>query len=127
MQTLKVNDLQQHALDTSNEPLCIYGDPAYPIRVHLQCPFRNAVLTREMEDYNSAMSEVRVAVEWLFGDIINSYKFVDFKKQLKIGLSSVGKMYVVSAILRNALTCLYGNSTSNFFDLLPPTIDEYFA
>mgnify|MGYP001800002814 CR=1 FL=1 len=31
----------------------------------------------------------------------------DFKKNLKIGLNSVGKMYVVCAILRNALTCLY--------------------
>ena len=40
---------------------------------------------------------------------------MDFKKTLKIGLSSVGKMYVVSALLRNALTCLYGNQTSDFF------------
>ena len=98
-----------------------------PTQYVLQFPFRNAVLTREMEAYNSAMSKVCVPVEWLFGDIINSYKYVDFKKQLKIGLSSVAKMYVVCAILRNALTCLYGNSTSKFFDLLPPTIDEYFA
>ena len=41
--------------------------------------------------------------------------FWTLKKDLKIGLSSVGKMYVVSALLRNALTCLYGNQTSSFF------------
>ena len=72
------------------------------------------------------MSQVRIAVEWVFGDIINYFKFLDFKKNLKIGLSAVGKFYIVSALLRNALTCLYGNSTSNFFQLDPPALNEYF-
>ena len=72
------------------------------------------------------MSEVRVAVEWLFGDIVNYFKFIDYKKNLKIGLSSVGKMYLVCAILRNALTCLYGNATSESFHLDPPTLADYF-
>ena len=54
------------------------------------------------------------------------FKFMDFKKNLKIGLSSIGKLYVVCALLRNALTCLYGNSTS-FFELDPPTLEEYFS
>ena len=70
-----------------------------------------------MQAYNDAMSEVRVSVEWLFGDIINSFKFLDYKKNLKIELSSVGKMYVVCALLRNAVTCLYKNQTSLFFNL----------
>ena len=48
------------------------------------------------------MSSVRQAVEWIFGDIVNFFKFLDFKKNLKIGLSSVGKMYIVSALLHNA-------------------------
>ena len=68
-----------------------------------------------MQDFNTSMSVVRVSVEWLFGEIINYFKFTDFKKNLKINLSSVGKIYIVSAILRNALTCFYGNSTSDFF------------
>ena len=41
--------------------------------------------------YNAEMSSVRVTVEWLFGDVINDFKFLDFKKNLKIGMSSVGK------------------------------------
>ena len=73
-----------------------------------------------------ALSEVRVSVEWLFGDIINSFRFLDYKKNLKIGLSSIGKMYLVCALLRNAITCLYGNQTSEFFHLEPPTLEEYF-
>ena len=34
-------------------------------------------------------------MEWLFGDIVNYFKFIDFKKNLKIGLSSIGKLYML--------------------------------
>ena len=108
-------------------PLCVYGDPTYPLTVHLQTPFRNMILTPQMVIFNKAMSSVRVSVERLFGDIVEYFKFVDFKKNLKIGLSSIGKMYIVCALLRNALTCLYGSTTSKFFELDPPTLEEYFA
>ena len=72
------------------------------------------------------MSKVCISVEWLFGDIINYFKFLDFKKYLKIGLSAVGKMYIVCALLRNAHTCLYNSNTSEFFEIDPPRLDEYF-
>ena len=88
-----LRDLQQFAFSHAGQPFCVYGDPAYPLRVHLQCPFRHGVLTDEMKAYNASMSAVRSSVEWLFGDIINYFKSLDFKKNLKIGLSSVGKMY----------------------------------
>lgn len=94
-----LRDLQQYAFDHGGQPTCLYGDPAYPLRVHLQCPFRFRVLTDQMKAYNTAMSAVRSSVEWLFGDIINYFKFLDLKKNLKIGLSSIGKMYIVSALL----------------------------
>ena len=120
-------NLEQYAYNTAGDAMCIYGDPAYPLRVHLQGPYRNAVMTKDMQAYNTLMSGVRVPVEWLFGDIINSHKFVDFKKNLKIGLSSVGKVYVICALFRNGLTCLYGNNTVDFFNLDPPTLQEYFS
>ena len=72
------------------------------------------------------MSAVHASVEWLFGDIINYIKFLDFKKNLKIGLSLVEKMYIVCAILRNSLTCLYSNTTAAYFGLDPPTLNDYF-
>lgn len=110
-----LRDLERYAFSTGGQPMCIYGDPAYPLRVHLQGPFQGAALTPQMEMYNDSMSSARVSVEWLFGDILNYFKFLDFKKNLKLGLSSVGKTYVVCALLQNALTCLYGNQTSAFF------------
>ena len=59
-------------LFTTGQAMCIYGDPAYPLLIHLQAPFRNHTLTPQMQAYNAAMSGVRTSVEWLFGDIIIS-------------------------------------------------------
>ena len=121
-----LNDLEQYAF-CHGMPMCVYGDPAYPLRVHLQAPYRDLERTIPMQEFNKSMSRVRVSVEWIFGDIINSFKFMDFKKNLKIHLSCVGKMYIVAALLRNALTCLQSNVTSNFFDLEPPSLETYFS
>ncbi len=41
------------------EPLCISGDPTYPLVVHLQAPYRVLQLTGEMQVYNKSMSAVR--------------------------------------------------------------------
>ena len=122
-----LQDLERYAFSRTREPMAVYGDPAYPLRVYLKVPYRCAGMTPQMEEYNKAMSAVRISVEWLFGDIVNYFKFLDFKKNLKISLSAVGKMYIVCAILRNALTCMYGNSTSQFFALDPPSLHDYFA
>lgn len=122
-----LEELQRRAFSPTGQAMSVYGDLAYPLNVHLQTPFWHGVLTPEMQQYNKDMSSVRVAVEWIFGDVINDFKFLDFKKNLKIGMSSVGKMYIVCALLRNAITCLYGNKTSEFFGLAPPTLQTYFS
>ena len=119
--------LEQYAVSPTGQGMCIYGDPAYPLRVNLVAPFRGAALRAQMEAFHKSMSNVRTSVEWLFGDIVEYFMFKDFKKNLKIGLSAIGKLYVACALLRNALTCLYGNSTSSYFMLDPPTLEEYFA
>ena len=36
-------------------------------------------------------------------------------------------MYSVAALLRNALTCMYGNQTAEYFGLQPPSLQENFA
>ena len=108
-------DLAQFAFSPTGQEMCIYGDLAYPM------------LTRQMEEFNASMSSVHTSVEWLFGDLINYFKFLDYKKNLKIGLSHVGKMYIVCALLRNALTCLYRNTTADYFGLDPPPLIDYFS
>ena len=116
--------LQLHSHDGQGNTLCIYGDPAYPIRPQLQDPF--PVPNAQQRLYNKAMSEVRISVEWVFSDIVNFFAFLDFKKNLKIGLSAIGKMYIVCALLRNARNCLYQSTTSRFFEVEPPSLNDYF-
>ena len=57
-----LNQFQQHSFDTGGRPLCIYADPAYPLRVHLQSGFRGANITREEELWNAKLGSVRQAV-----------------------------------------------------------------
>ena len=58
--------------------LCIYGDPAYPSSFHLQAPFSRQNLTPNPVNYNKAMSQTRVPVEWLFNEIETYFKFVSY-------------------------------------------------
>ena len=118
--------LQQHCNRQNGTPLCIYGDPAYPLRAHLQAPFKGNRITPLQDEFNKAMSKVRVSVEWIFKEIIRYFAFLDFKKNLKLQLSAVGKMYLVCGLLANAHVCLYRSQTSEFFDVEPPTVEEYF-
>ena len=118
--------LIQFARDTRGRLLCIYGDPAYHVNIHLQSPFRNVPLTPAQRSFNKSVSQQRVSVEWVFGDIISWWKFMEFKKNLKMYLSAVGKMFLTCALLTNARTCLYGNLTSEYFDCQPPTLENYF-
>ena len=121
-----LDQLQLHAYKPNGEPLCIYGGSAYPLRVHLQAPYQGNCLTNLQKGYNTAMSNVRVSVEWLFKEILTYFAFVDFKINLKLGLSAIGKIYVVCALLTNVRTCLYKSQTSNFFVIETPMLEEYF-
>ena len=126
LQSQVLPQLQNHSFDTQGNVLCIYGDPAYPVTRQIQGPFRGGMLTQLQKEWNKSMSQVRISVEWIFGDILNYFKFLDFKKNLKIYLSAVGRMYVTCALLHNARAILYGSTTSKYFGIDPPTIDEYF-
>ena len=121
-----LHDMSNYCFSPNGTPLCIYGDPAYPLRMHLQAGFKGANITPQQELWNSRMSAVRASVEWVFGDIVNWFKFIDFKKNLKLGLQAVGKLYSVCALLHNSRCCLYSNEASEYFDCEPPIIENYF-
>ena len=90
--TLECLQTKEHAYSQSGEPMCIWGSYISFKNPSIQAPFRQVPITAEMGAFNKSMSNVRVAVEWVFGDITNYFIFMDFKKNLKIGLSQVGKM-----------------------------------
>ena len=104
----------------------MYGDPAYPLRAHLQGRYKGAVLTLHQQQFTKSMSSARVSVESVFNDIIKCFKFLGFKKNLKVGLNAVGRMYIVCTLIQNAYTILYGSVTSEYFGINPPALDDYF-
>ena len=40
-----LRDLERHGFSTTRESMAVYGDPAYPLRVHLQFPYIGAGIT----------------------------------------------------------------------------------
>ena len=77
-------ELKQFSHSANGNQLCIRGDSAYPLREHLQGPFRRVInLTPEEATYNRAVSRARVTVEWVFADIKNYFAFLDFKDRLE--------------------------------------------
>ena len=51
--------------------------------MHLQTPYKGNNLTNDQKAFNTAMSKVRVSVEWVFGEIAGYFAFIDFKKKIK--------------------------------------------
>ncbi|XP_049526023.1 uncharacterized protein LOC125946571 [Dermacentor silvarum] len=107
------------------EDFVIYGDPAYPLRPLLMKPYGGARLTSMEEQFNAAMSAVRQCVEWGFAKIILQFAFVDFKKNQKLFLQAVPRMYRVSVLFSNCHTCMYGSQVSSYFGLEPPCRFDY--
>ena len=63
---------------------------------------------------------------YLLPSYIKTYKTYNFTSQLKIGLSSVERIYLVYGILENAKTCLYCNKADDVFETnLIPFIFSY--
>ena len=63
--------LEENSFAPNGDPLCIFGDAAYRLRIHMQRPFKGAGLTPNEKEINRSMSPVGVSVEWWLGEIIN--------------------------------------------------------
>lgn len=106
----------------------MYGDPAYPLLRFLIGPAKKGTLSPQEAAFNRTMSRVRIAVEWFFGLILRYWAFVDFKKNMKLYLNQVAKIYMIAAFLTNCLTCARGsNQISRHFRCPLPTLDDYLA
>ena len=115
----------QHLNQANGQPYVLYGDPAYGLSQNILSPFRSCRLSRQEQDFYKKMSAVRICVEWGFGKIVQYFAYLHFIKNHKVLLQPVGKYYLVGAILTNCHTCLYGSQTSSFFNVSPPSLEDY--
>ena len=78
-------------------------------------PIQNAILTAQMEAYYEAMNWVRFFGDWLFGDILNYFKFLDFKKNFKLRYMPQMEAYnEAMSSVRSSVEWLFGD-TVNYF------------
>ena len=70
--------LQQYSINQNGNQSRIYGNLAYPLRPQLQTPISNPLVNPQQAAYDTVMSEAKVGVECVFGDIANFLKFFDF-------------------------------------------------
>eukprot|EP00117_Sycon_ciliatum_P040717 scpid79393/ scgid29877/ len=102
----------------------IYGDQAYPLKEQLLRPYHNP--NHQEALFNTAVSKLRMSVEWGFGEVQRAFSFIDFKKNLKLYLQPIGAYYTVAVLLINCRTCLNGrNEISDYFQCQPPALNEY--
>lgn len=62
----------------------IYGDFAYPMRIHLQAPYRQGNLSGDQINYKEAMREVRETVGWPFAEVKTCLNLLTSKLSLKL-------------------------------------------
>jgi len=88
-------------------------------------PHLGSNLTQDQLNFNKVMSKMRICVEWEFADLYNQFAFISFKQNQKLYLQPVAKYFIVSTILKNCKTCLYGSQTSQYFQCDPPSLEQY--
>ena len=67
---------------------------------------------------NNALKRVRISIEWDYGGTAMSFRYLANQLKLKLLEStSVSKIYTVATFLRNIKSGIYGNQSSNYFDI----------
>ena len=61
-----------------SSPYTIYGDPAYGLSKTILTPYRGCQPPTQQQDFNNAMSSVRVSVERTLGKIVTYFSYIHF-------------------------------------------------
>jgi hypothetical protein len=75
--------------------------------------------------FNTQMSRIRKPVEWIFKEIGEQFRFLNFAKNQKLLLQPVGLFYLVAVLLSNFHTSLHHPQISQYFQCKLLTLAEY--
>jgi hypothetical protein len=122
-----INDLLQQCQAGEAISYCTYEDSAYIVVIDTNVLARHFVEPLSVRDVleNRVLSSCREVIEWDYGDVGTMWALVDYKKILRLRKMPVGDMYLVAMILRNAYVTMFGSNTSSFFEMIPPTLEEW--
>jgi len=103
---------------------CFSADKAFPTFWPL-IPMHATALTPAQGDWNTSMSRVRIMIEWQFGETVEQFSSLAWKRRQKVLASPVHKWYLNCVFLNNLLNTSYPNAISQYFDLEPPSLEKY--
>jgi hypothetical protein len=105
----------------------VYADAGYTTKDHVIAPFaRHDGVTAGELAFNAQMSSARVTIEWLFGRVVQLWRFLQHDDDLMVLKSSLSTYYRVAVLLTNVRTCLDGrNQVADYFSVEPPTLEDY--
>ena len=117
--------LELHARTSNGNPLCVYGEPAYPLRVQLQGAFQRELkpATERLQSSYESSAYLSGMGFWRYSQL---FCIFELQKNLKKQLSAVGKINSVCPLLTNAHKCLYKSMFFSYFSIEPPQLDEHF-
>ena len=88
-------------------------------------PFTLETADNAKRKVNKSMSKVRISVEWSFGQQLQYWTILDFKRQQVLKVVPVVSWYKVAVFLTNYIAIMWGSNTnSEYFGLHPPAFDE---
>jgi hypothetical protein len=105
----------------------VYGDLGYPITGNILSGWKGNNLTPAQSRFNGHMAKVRIAIEQAFGKWVSTFSFLQHHQNIKARMQNVPVMHMVTMLLTNCHTCLYGHTSDARFDVDPPTLEEYLS
>ena len=69
-----------------------------------------------------------IFLQWAFGEVVTRWASIQLKSGQKLlDGSKPAQTYYVAALLSNCVTCFRPGITSQYFGVLPPSVEEYIA
>jgi hypothetical protein len=105
----------------------VYGDAAYPVSPYMMRSLHGIGLTAVDRAVNTDMSNVRISVEWQYGELLSLFAFLDFSQNLKLHLQPLHHYYVAGVLLLNCRICMrqLQHKTPRYFNCAPPAFVDY--
>lgn len=123
----RINQLLAELQTGENLQFKVYGDSAYIVvnETHIRARHYGDNLSPRQILENRALSSCREIIEWDYGDVGKYWAYVNFRNALKMRKSPVGQHYFVALLLRNAYVTMNGCNTARYFNIFPPTFEEW--
>lgn len=124
-----INELLRDAQLGNNYQYKMYGDNIFVSKSHLLVRHagQDYALTQRQVEENYARPKVRIGIEWNYRTTSGLFKFCNYVENCKICAagSNAALTYFTAMFLKNCHVCMYHSESASYFNIVPPTIEEY--